>query len=252
MVVAEDFDIETRRATRRVLDESKPWGIYKKVRKEAMPIEEYVDRVKQISKINLKFAAFCSLLYLTGCRINEILTYKYDGSYQIEKEMKNILVKPPMSAGDIRVEYDENDKVYWLIITSRCEKKKDINEDERQSIIYYDEFYPTKHEEEKEDARNPLKPLINILEAYLDQNFEGKQDQPLFTFRYDYAHAYIKKWLGLTPHAIRGLRAQHLLRYHNFDITSLQAYFNWKDATIAAEYAKSDAKDIKRRLLGRV
>jgi hypothetical protein len=253
MVIAEHFDIGMRREVRRDLEEThQPWSAYKKVRRgEVLTIEDFVYRVELISRINLKFAAFCSLLYLTGCRIQEILAYKYNGDYVAEKEAKNILFKPAMVAGDIKIEYDEANNIHWLIITSRCEKKKDIREDERQSIIYYDEYYPVKNDKERVEVKNPLKPLIDILESYLDQNFENKENFPLFTFSYSYAHEYISKWLKLTPHSIRGLRAQHLLRYHNFDITSLQAYFNWKDSTVAAEYAKSDAKDIKERLLGR-
>jgi hypothetical protein len=46
------------------------------------------------------------------------------------------------------------------------------------------------------------------------------------------------------------MRAKHLVRRHDFDITALKSFFKWTDATIAAEYASSEETDIKRRLAG--
>ena len=50
----------------------------------------------------------------------------------------------------------------------------------------------------------------------------------------------------------RGMRAKHLVRRNGFDVTALKAFFHWKDATIATEYAASETSDIKRRLLGKL
>lgn len=248
-MIAEYFDKEIRKEKKKeLLEKKQPWESYKKIRKgEAISIEDFTERVEAISKINIKFAAFCALLYLTGCRIQEVLPYKYDGEYPEEKAEKHILTRPAMLTTDIKYIEDEKRKgVHWLRITSRCEKKKDESEASRESVIFYDETYP-----DDKNEKNKLKPLINILESYLDQTFKQGEEAPIFTFSYSYAHEFISKWMKLTPHAIRGLRAQHLLRYHSFDIPSLQKYFNWKDATVAAEYAKSDMHDIEERLLGR-
>jgi len=203
-----------------------------------MEPDEYISRVQEIAKINLKFAAFLSLLYITGNRIQEITKYRYEGKYEDAKEQEGKLVKSPMLYQDIFIDEDKKNNIKWLVINSRVEKKREHKEVFRQSFTLY-------------DKGNYLWPLIEILESYLDQNFlEALGGEPLFTFSACYAREYIRKWLHLTPHVIRGMRAKHLVRYDGFDITALKVFFKWSDSIIAETYAASEESDIKRRLLG--
>ncbi|HUS50825.1 MAG TPA: hypothetical protein VMZ91_11720 [Candidatus Paceibacterota bacterium] len=236
---------EEVKSSLRQTTKKKPWDNYKAIRKGVtMEPEEYISMVEKIANFDLKMAAFFSLLYLTGCRLQELTRYKYDGKYADKRDQEQTRYKSAIQVGDIKLEFDKERKVYWLVITTRVEKKKGKKEVLRQSYIIADKNY-------SDGTFNYLYPLIEILESYLTQNFSDSDNTtPLFTFHPSHVYDNTQKYLKLTPHAIRGMRAKHLVRRHNFDITALKSYFSWTDSTIAAEYASSEEKDIKRRLMG--
>ena len=224
-------------------DEKKPWSDYNDLRKgPTMSVEEFIERVQLLAQVKLKYAAFLSILYLTGARVQEICRYKYQGSHPEKREMKNLMHLPSIQLKDIFVEHDEVNDVDWLVINTRIEKKPISEKAYRSTYILY-----SKVEE------NYVWPLVEILDSYLEVNFTGASpDTPIFDIGIFLSWQIAKKYLGLTPHVIRGMRAKHLVRRNGFDVTALKAFFHWKDATIATEYAASETSDIKRRLLGKL
>jgi len=212
-----------------------PWSKYKRLNNEILrPPEELIDKIIKVSKINIKLAAFFSAIYLTGSRIKEILEYEYRGK---NPELKGIK-KPGLRIKDIGLEEDPIDNSSWWIMKTRVEKRKDVN----------GTYYKTCWSEY--DEGNYCFPLIEILNDYMERVWEINPDkeQPLFLFKYNYAHKMIGKYLRMNPHFLRDLRARHLVNFDGFTPQDLKKFFGWSSDAMPMYYARSEESIIKNRL----
>ncbi len=213
-----------------------PWSKYNALNQGRMiSYKEIIEKIVAVSKFNLKLAAFFSVLYITGSRINEILKYKYKG----KKEEYIGITKPGLTFKNIDFEIDPEDESEWIMITSRVEKSKAV--DKIFHKIAWTEY----------DEENYIFPLIQILETYLEQNFKDEEkdsEVQLFTFSYQYAHVVLGKYLKMNPHFVRDLRARHLVAYDGFTPQDLKKFFGWHTIYMPMYYSRSEESIIKNRL----
>ncbi len=212
-----------------------PWSKYKGLNNEKLRRpEELINKIIAVSKVNIKLAALFSAIYLTGSRINEILEYEYRGK---NPDFKGIR-KHGLRIKDIAIENDPVDNSDWWIMNTRVEKRRDVK----------GTYYKTSWSEY--DEGNYCFPLIEILDNYIERvmKINLDEEQPLFLFKYRYAHKMIAKYLRMNPHFIRDLRARHLVNFDNFTPQDLKKFFGWTNDAMPMHYARSEESIIKNRL----
>lgn len=255
-IVAEVYEKEYRRELNKTYlaqvkgGHRKPWAKYMQRKSEKpMSYQEMVDMIESITKFNLRAAAFMSILYITGSRINELAPYKYDGKFKDEIK----ITKPPILYGNIWSESDDTlpDGCGWVVIKTRVEKINNIKDTKATIEERTKELSKTTWKEQHFLYHpNSLDyPFLKIIGSYLEQNFvDAPKDTRIFTFGYEVAKRMCNRHMKMNLHAIREIRADHLMRYYGFSTADLQAFIGWKSADMALRYAASNTYAIKQRM----
>lgn len=261
--MVEYYEPEMRRQSKRELitknatPKLKRWERYKQLKEADAPeAEKLVADICKIANTNLKVAAAVSLLLLTGCRIQELLKYKWvwvkeqkdvEGkkiplTYDKYKKLKSVvgvpISKPAMKLKDI--EAIELNGKKWIVFKTRVEKYHDVSDNHyKYAWLLYDERGEYYH------------PLIKVVEEYIEANFKDvSSETELFTFSTDYLRQEIVKYLNLTPHILRNYSAKYLVRRKGFKVQDLMKWFQWRGVEQALSYSSADEETIRKNMMG--
>jgi len=235
-----------------------------------LPIPDIRDMIKKITVLNKhssKMGAFAAILYITACRIHEVLNYKY--KYFDENTKKMIVTNiqyPGIRVKDLQYiwktsknettsvagekQITEETTPTHLIIRSRVEKLKKGKLEWKQGNVVLNE-------------KNVYAPLILIIDNYVNEvcrkplhEFTSDDyiiygDSVLFTFSYEYANRIIRRCFGeeANMHWIRLVRIKHLIDYHGYKFNDLQQYIRWKSIESSLAYTKVSNEDLLQKML---
>lgn len=167
------------------------------------------------SKRNAALAAF---IYLTGCRISEIVG-------KTKKAKQGPVEIRPLQVDDIEVLPNEG---LVLVHNVACLKRRDevprrtipiVIETEREFIAVFDEYF--KH----------LQP-----------------GQPIFKITRQRAWQIMNKELGLFTHFLIHERCTHLVSYKGFTDLDLKQFRGWSNTVPAATYTHLNYRDIAAKM----
>jgi len=196
--------------------------------KELPQMERYeiLDKIKQLK--SLRNQALVCFLYLTGCRVEEVVKFiKEKNPHRIVKRDDQWVKAPienrsliglPIQKKQIEIE-DDN----LTIRNVRCLKRKTMV---RRSIpILF---------KDKEMS------FINILQSYLNGL---QEDDYLFPITRTRAYQILSK-IGLFPHYLRHIRMTHLVVDYNFSSGHLKKFTGWSDSKTADDYVHLSVDDL--------
>ena len=243
---------------------NKKWAHYQDARNSpTMSIDELVNTMQRISKINNTHAALFVVLYCCGMRIGELLGSKFRG-----KQILNYVKKNPNFGKPNEPLMIENTKInprFGLIyhplllknifVTSgntalgfKFIKEKGNAKESRVAYISLAEHSSTY-------------PLIEILETYLKYKFpywsemtekgysihslsfeyqqkvQKELDLPVFDFSINWAWCLCNQYFNFSLHNFRALRANHLSGF--MSEAKLRQFFGWKSYAMVMKYSES-------------
>lgn len=172
---------------------------------------ELLERLKQLG--TMRDRALGSFLYLTGCRIEEVVRYK---SYKYDKKGQAI-------------------------------KKKQVSQLEDRIMVYGVRVLKRKDGVIKNMVirRNSLdKPFIELLEPYL---LTLDPEDCLFDMCRQRAYQILEE-VDLYPHYLRHLRTTHLVIDFNFSGEHLKNFHAWASSRMAEEYVHLNTTDIFEKM----
>jgi len=217
----------------------KPWGKQQSIQHS----EELIIKIEEIitlaqSIINKRTQCLFVLLYLTGCRICELIRkdgydlqliskekvdkkykYKYNKIRNKEKD------RPSIKRRQISFEIKNNRECILIHIRNEKHKQKKTKEipiplDRNENIV-----------------------LVNLISNYLN-NLNGEDE--LFPFKYQYAYKLLKPYFN--PHWFRHIRATHLTVEYNLPVHLLRKYMGWTDDRPSKHYQELRWDDILDKL----
>lgn len=226
-----------------------PWGYNIEAKHGRVPTDkEIASKIVEISQFDHHMAAFLAALYLTGSRLHEILPYTYKGVARGEITIE----KHGLRIKDIYGEEDQQG-VRWVYIVARVQKsfksQKDMSLEDREQILRQTIY---RKPVILYAADDPLYPILQVLDSYLDQFSSASPDTELFTFSRRKADRFMNQYLQVSPHNFRNWRATNLQRYYGFSASDLKAFFMWRGSEMPLRYASSDEEIIKKRLKGEI
>jgi len=200
---------------------------FKKVNVVSITPEEMFMIVQSIKDRTLQ--ALVALLYITGCRISELIRYErlqFDTVEYIDdkgKKRKKILWKtkkiieslPSIKKGQL--EYKETNNEMYLISTVRNLKNR----------ISHVKIIPF-------SCNRPInKKFLDIINNFI----EGKtNDTELFPYRRSEIEYSLRKILPFNIHFIRDIRATHLYVTYDMKEEELKRVMGWTDTRPAGRY----------------
>lgn len=164
-----------------------------------------------ITKItSLKNKAYISFLYLTGCRVSEIVGIKERGI-------------PPICASQLEVHGD-------ILVVNNVHILK------RREVMVKNIPIPMKKERE-------------LVLAFLQYASQRPIDEPLFPFGRRRALEIVKQELGSEyfNHYLRHCRVTRLTTDYGFNSNELVAFIGWKDSRQASIYSHLNWKDLAKK-----
>jgi len=190
------------------------------------------ERMLQITKSieNLTLRSLVALLYITGCRVSEIVRYEklwFEREEYIDeitgKKKKRVLWKtrkvvaslPSIKRNQIRYE-DRGDRTF-LVITVRNLKNRKTNE---KSIPF-------------STSRTINQEFLKIIDDYTETL--GSDDE-MFPYSRPQIEYKLKKLLPFNIHYIRDIRATHLYVLCNLKEEELKRAMGWSDLRPADRY----------------
>jgi len=176
----------------------------------------------KLEGLNPQHKAFISCIYLTGCRISELL-----GNKNPNKPTKPIL------RNQIELE-NYNDKevlMFYNIPTLKRKKAKG-----KPIIVYRNIPILVKDE----------KPFVKLLLAHIN---ELRLDQPLFSFSRVTAWRIVYKKMGLFPHYFRHLRNTHWVQNYGLSPMDLRIVNGWKDSRPADIYTHLNWRNVVDKMV---
>jgi hypothetical protein len=243
---------------------NKKWAHYQEARNSpTMSIDELVNKIQRISKINNTHAALFVVLYCCGMRIGELLGSKFRGKPMLTYKKKNPNFGRPNEP--LMIDHVIPNPRFGLIyhplllknifITSentalgfKFLKEKGTTKESRVAYVSLAEHSSTY-------------PLIEILEVYLKYKFpywsemlekglkmhqlifEDQQrvqkelDSPVFDFSINWAWCLCNQYFNFSLHNFRALRANHLSGF--MSEAKLRQFFGWKSYSMVMKYSES-------------
>lgn len=204
--------------------------------KELLLLQSYeiLDKVNLLNSLRDK--ALVSFLYLTGCRIEEVVKYIIERNPK--RELTNKQTKKKYSAPILeRIKQGNGIKKKQLIFEDdnltiyniRCLKRKKDNAIKRTIPILL---------KEKE------KPFVKLIQEYIK---ELDREQELFPITRARAYQILSE-IGLFPHYLRHLRLTHLVIDYNFSNEHLRRFTGWTSGKPTDEYVHLSAEDLLEKM----
>lgn len=180
-----------------------------------------LERYELVDKINefvlLRDQALVAFLFLTGCRIKEVVRF-------LDEKDGRKLLGMPIQKKQVEERPDH------LIITGVRTLKRGRTMRIRRSIPV-----PLNDKE---------RPFVNVLLAYLSTL---DRDSYLFDMTRQRANQILER-VGLFPHYLRHLRATRLVTDYDFSNQDLQRYFGWAHSSRADTYVHLNVGDLLAKM----
>ena len=200
---------------------SKPWSIQKSNDNMSLSlpsVEKIVNVLEEIK--NPCHKALIALVYLTGCRISEVIRSSRYGSHMA-------------SIRSSHFEVSEHKGHEIVKIGVRTLKKRGKKKRESFRII------PVPLEDGFNDGLN--KRLLGMISDYVETLEDGEE---LFKFKYSYAYKVIRKYTDWNCHWLRHLRTYHLLTHYNFREEKVRLFMGWTDLRPLSRYSSLKWMDL--------
>jgi len=169
-----------------------------------------------ISDLPLKYQALVAFLYLTGCRVSELVGNK-----------SRDYPRKPIFRHQVERTFFNNVPILMI---------KDVPVLKRKSNMTRN--VPVVIEREK--------PFVDILLAYIKNM---GMDDVLFPMTRQTAWKIVNKQLGLWPHYFRHLRNTHLTREYGLSGHELKNFNGWASAMMADNYVHLNWRDIASKMI---
>lgn len=206
-----------------------------------MSRKELLSKIHRIKGNNwLRDQAFLCCLYLTGCRVEELVKFvkeKREGKYRPKKNMRGEVIGEKWVAG-----YNKS--------TMIAEPYKKNQIEEFPNHLMFNNLRCLKRR--KLVPRNvPVpflkadKEFIEILCTYLDKLGD---DDALFPYTRQWAFKVATK-AGLFCHFLRHIRFTYLVKYYHFTSEHLRKMAGWHDGRMASNYVHLDTEDLISMML---
>lgn len=186
--------------------------------------------------------ALVAFLYLTGCRIEEVVKYiREKNPHRTITVKARIMTKQGevMAKRKVHTPFLERETLGLPIKKSQVEVRGDI--------IIINAVRSLKHHDGKRHTRNiPIiyneleKELVHTLFDYIDTL---KDDAELFPMVRSRAYQILGE-VGLYPHYLRHIRLTHLTTDYDFTEMQLRQFTGWTDGRPAADYTHLNVKNI--------
>jgi len=257
----------------------KAWENYsdfKEMRSDQVNVEYMSDKILTVAHSRVDMAACICLIYLTGSRISEIIPWHYRSKYKKDAiELGYNINKPGFELQQLSFYKDFNSNIWWNFKTINLKqnsKKPGEQIDIRERLK---KIQATKYKEIRLPAFGDLPDLKlikfldmffeNVLCVYRDDFDEvikkAKPDSfinpfkeaelhtaPFSKFIHHTVYHYVKNFLNMSPHNLRELRMQHLLRYYKFEIQEIHLAGGWSSkSSMALTYTRSKITDMQRK-----
>jgi integrase len=202
-------------------------------KQELLTRPELINKIKAIE--NIRDRALAAFLYLTGCRISEVLgtikrvkKYKYE---VVEGKRKKFIESTTIEKIEpLRKESIEYlpDKDLILVHQVSCLKRR-LNVPRRNIPIIV-----------SADSE-----LVGIFGKYYNTLPDGSK---LFPISRQRAWQIINKELGLYTHFLIHERCSHLVTYKNFTDLDLMQFRGWSNTSMASVYTHLNWQDIAEKM----
>lgn len=174
---------------------------------------------------SLRDKAFLSMMWLTACRVGEVV--QYSRSFKENGKWKKYNIAEGIKKFQVRPEQLE-DKWYLVIENVRVLKKR--HPDFKTIAI---------PEREKEI------PFINYIVEYMGTL--PNDDDILFNFSRQRGYQIIRQVTGLFPHFFRTARLTFLCNEYNLDAADLKEWVQWSSIGNADAYLRTSWKRMSRK-----
>ena len=255
----------------------KPWDIYETFKEhgtDKTSVDDLTNKILNVANVRVDMACCIALIYLTGSRIREVLQWKYVSKYSEEaKALGFNIIKQGFELQQLSFYKDENGKIWWNFKTINLKqnsKKSEGNIDARER---FRQIQKINYKEIRLPAFGDLPDfrMIQLLDVFFDDVLHVYRDDiiqvmekakpdtffspfkescltntPFIKMRHPIVYHYIKNYLGMSPHNLRELRMQYLLRYYKFEIQDLQLAGGWaKSSNMPLRYTKAKIKNMQ-------
>lgn len=258
--------IDNRRITeynRLKFTETPPWSKHNRNKSLPPPTQEWIrDRIIDMSKRSLRNACWASILYITGCRLCELIPSSQKHYITQTDPATNVKTRVYQEGGDtifpgIKIKdliltwvKDNNTNMLksdMLHIISRCEK--------RRKLVYKRGYIAIRD-------NNVYEPMLLIIDNYI-RDMTGKYlhdfedidyalygDKQLFPIGTSMARKITKKTFGMDIDVaiVREWRIQHLVKYHFFNTSMLMKYINWASVQTSIHYTEITDAELQKQM----
>lgn len=210
---------EQKRRQNALLDKARQgnwWRMRESKSKRRPSPEEIYKVIEEVAEVSLARAAFMALLYLSGCRCEEITRYKRRRSKNnpTDIDFYSILLS--------NISQVVQDDELCVQIRNRILKMRGEVYAENKIIAY---------SENTTDW-----PFFQILDDYITQN-NFVSGSELFPYSYYWGRSAVVKYFGVSPHVFRNWRSKSLIEDFGFSPQDLQVWMGWKTSDMAMKYS---------------
>lgn len=223
---------------------------------EIEPLKRYElrDRIALYeSSKPIRDKALISFLYLTGCRIEEVV--KYIIEKYASKTGKRELKGSPIKKKQVEI-LEKEKKVY--VNNVRCLKRNTRRNKNtyKNKILIEEALAEDKKEDKKQQKRRiPRRKIVFLIterEKYFYKQFKRWHDRLgpndyLFDITRQRANQILKK-IRIHPHHCRHIRASELATDYGFSTSELMKFFGWASDSTAKEYTHLNVNDIENKM----
>lgn len=218
--------------------------------------QELLERIKRIPDVSVR--AYAAFTYLMGNRVSEAMggwmkkrigTYTYTHPRTGRTSQQPIyeydytnLAYEPLRKWQIEVAKRMEDE--WIIVRNVPTLKR------RDHKYFYRDVYVNL---EGPYERKFAEILLNYIVAYKPEERlwelrRADRKNKIKPFDRRYVWKIIKKYTGIPPHKLRGMRATKDATEYGMDALDLKTKYNWASADMAFHYAKKNPRDIMNKI----